>query len=319
VEKAISDISIKKVALGNTGIYVSNIGIGTLPFASYRGDRKDISSLIEYAHNVGINLFDTAEIYENYKLLGKALKSYPNAILIYKSYAVTRQDIEESILKARRELKRDIDIFLLHEQESILTLRGHIEALEHLYKLKEKGDLRGIGISTHRISGVEGAIEFGLDIVISIINLTGLGISDGTREEMERVLAKCYKMGIGVIGMKILGGGHLLPRIKDALDYARNLKFIHSYLIGVESIEELELDIKLINGISVEDRQLITKNLKEKHIEIEPWCTGCGVCIDRCKQGAIKIVNGKAFVIREKCVLCSYCAQACPDFSIKLV
>lgn len=319
MEKAISDISIKKVALGNTGIYVSNIGIGTLPFASYRGDRKDISSLIEYAHNVGINLFDTAEIYENYKLLGKALKSYPNAILIYKSYAVTRQDIEESILKARRELKRDIDIFLLHEQESILTLRGHIEALEHLYKLKEKGDLRGIGISTHRISGVEGAIEFGLDIVISIINLTGLGISDGTREEMERVLAKCYKMGIGVIGMKILGGGHLLPRIKDALDYARNLKFIHSYLIGVESIEELELDIKLINGISVEDRQLITKNLKEKHIEIEPWCTGCGVCIDRCKQGAIKIVNGKAFVIREKCVLCSYCAQACPDFSIKLV
>lgn len=319
MEKAVSDIFIKKIALGNTGIYVSNIGIGTLPFASYRNNRKKLSRLLEYAYNIGINLFDTAEIYENYELLGRALKNYPDIILITKSYAVTKKDIEKSILKARKELKRDIDIFLLHEQESIFTLKGHIEALEYLYRLKEKGDLRGIGISTHRISGVEGAIEFGLDIVMSIINFTGLGISDGTREAMEKVLARCYDIGIGVIGMKILGGGHLLPRIKDAFEYARGLTFIHSYLIGVEDIEDLELDIKLISGISVEEQELVTKNLREKHIEIEPWCTGCGICVDRCKQGAIKIVDGKAFVIREKCVLCSYCAQACPDFSIKLV
>jgi predicted aldo/keto reductase-like oxidoreductase len=319
VDKTISDVSVKKVALGNTGIYVSDISIGTLPFASYRKNKKDFISLVRYAYNIGINLFDTAEIYENYDILGEALRDCPAAFIITKSYAVTREDVERSLLKARRELKRDVDIFLLHEQESIFTLRGHMEALEYLYRLKEKGDIKGIGISTHKVAGVKGAMDLRLDIVMGIINLSGLGISDGTRNDMEKVLKSSYEMGIGVIGMKLLGGGHLLPQIEDAISYAKNLKFIHSYLIGVEDIKDLELDIKLFRGLSIDKQEMSSIDLKPKHIEIEPWCTGCGLCVDRCKQGAIKIIDGKAFVMAERCVLCSYCAQVCPDFSIRLV
>ncbi|MGB9682286.1 MAG: aldo/keto reductase [bacterium] len=317
--KIITESSVKKVTLGNTGLCVSDIGIGTLPFAAYRNNKKDFISLVTYAYNIGINLFDTAEIYENYELLGKALKNCHEVIIITKSYAVTRDDVEASLSKARRELKRDIDIFLLHEQESIFTLRGHMGAIEHLYRLKERGDIRGVGISTHKVSGVEGAIDFRLDVVMGIINLVGLGISDGTREDMERVLAMAYNTGIGVIGMKVLGGGHLLPRINDAFNYIRGLDFIHSYLIGVETIDDLETDLKLFRGASVDREKLLSRSLKEKHIEIEPWCTGCGLCVNRCKQEAIKIRDGKAFVIEERCVLCSYCAQICPDFSIRLV
>lgn len=319
--KVIEDSLIRKVKLGRSNILVSNIAIGTLPFASYRDNKKkDFLSLVSYAYNIGINLFDTAEIYDNYELLGKALKDFNDAIVITKAYSVDRDDVDRSLLKARRLMGRDIDVFLLHEQESSLTIKGHIEALEYLNKLRESGDLKAVGISTHRISGVKGALGYSdlIDIVMTIINFSGLGISDGSREDMEKAIKDCFSSNIGIIGMKILGGGHLLKDIDMAFAYIRNLSFVHSFLIGVEDVEELELDIGLINGIVSTDGVKSAK-IKEKYIEVEPWCTGCGLCVSRCSQGAISIVGGKAKVDREKCVLCSYCAQVCPDFSIKVI
>ena len=291
-----------------------------MPFASYRDNRKDFLSLVSYACSLGINLFDTAEIYDNYELLGRALKGFEDVFVITKSYAITREDVDRSLLRARRSMQRDADIFLLHEQESSLTLKGHMEALEYLNKLKENGDLRATGISTHRVGGVKGALEYSdlIDIIMTILNFSGLGITDGNRDDMEMAIKDCFSFDIGTIGMKILGGGHLLRDINRVFSYVRRLDFIHSFLIGVEDREELEMDIRLINGLISGDTISVVKG-KERYIEIEPWCTGCGLCVDRCSQGAISIVNCKAEVDKEKCVLCSYCAQVCPDFSIKVV
>lgn len=312
--------SIRKVILGKCNIVVSNIALGTLPFASYRNNKKDFLSLVSYAYSIGINLIDTAEIYDNYELLGNALRRFKDIFVITKSYAVTKEDVDKSLLKAKRLIGRDIDIFLLHEQESSLTIKGHIEALEYLNKLKEDGDIRATGISTHKVSGVRGALEYSslIDIVMTILNFSGLGIIDGSRKDMEIAVKDCYNSNIGIIGMKVLGGGHLLKDIDRAFTYIRNLDFVHSFLIGVEDAEELEVDINLFNDFT-SDNIIRRANRKDRYIEIEPWCTGCGVCIDRCSQRAISIVNGKARVDREKCVLCSYCAQVCPDFSIKVV
>lgn len=318
--KIIEGPFIRKVKLGRSDILVSNIALGTLPFASYRNNRKDLLSLVSYAYSMGINLFDTAEIYDNYELLGRAIRNLNDTVVITKAYSISRNDVDRSLLKARRSLGRDVDIFLLHEQESSLTLKGHMEALEYLNTLRERGDLKAVGISTHKVNGVRGALEYSglIDIVMTIINFTGLGISDGSREEMERAVKDCFSLNIGVIGMKILGGGHLIKDIDRAFAYIRNLDFVHSFLIGVEDTEELRLDIALING-SISGDEIDKVNVKEKHLEIEPWCTGCGLCVSRCSQRAISIVNNRAKVDREKCVLCSYCAQICPDFSIKIV
>lgn len=319
--ETIEDSVIRKVRLGKSDLLVSSIALGTLPFASYRNNRKDFLELISYACSIGINLFDTAEIYDNYELLGRSLKGVYNAFVITKSYAVNEKDVDRSLLKAKRLMNRDVDIFMLHEQESILTMKGHIKALEYMYKLKERGDLRAVGISTHRISGVRGVLAFlGLiDVVMAIINYAGLGIYDGDREEMESALLDCYNANIGIIGMKIFGGGHLTRAIDRAIGYVKDLEFIHTFLLGVETIDELKLDISLFSGLQVEETLLEKSKKKTRRIEIEPWCTGCGICVDRCGQGALKLVNGKIEILFDKCVLCSYCAQVCPDFSIKVV
>jgi len=319
--EAIESSVVRKVKLGKSNLLVSNIALGTLPFASYRDNRNNLSELVLYAYTVGINLFDTAEIYDNYELLGSSLKGLDDAIIITKSYAVDENDVDRSLLKARRLMGRDVDIFLLHEQESIFTIKGHLKALEYMGRLKERGDIRAVGISTHRISGVKGVLSFLelIDVVMAIVNYAGLGICDGGRDEMELALEECYRANVGIIGMKIFGGGHLVRIIDKAIGYVRELDFIHSFLLGVQSVDELKLDLYLFGDLQVEKNLLESCKKRVRRIEIEPWCTGCGICVDRCGQGALRLVDGRAEVIPDRCVLCSYCAQVCPDFSIKVV
>ena len=45
---------------------------------------------------------------------------------------------------------------------------------------------------------------------------------------------------------------------------------------------------------------------------------GCGKCLQKCGQDALYIQDNKAKVIEEKCLLCGYCASACPNFAIKI-
>ncbi|MBM4081759.1 MAG: ferredoxin, partial [Planctomycetes bacterium] len=45
----------------------------------------------------------------------------------------------------------------------------------------------------------------------------------------------------------------------------------------------------------------------------EELCNGCGKCVTPCAEGAIKIVNGKAKVIREElCDGAGFCLAVCP-------
>jgi len=42
-------------------------------------------------------------------------------------------------------------------------------------------------------------------------------------------------------------------------------------------------------------------------------CTGCGKCVEVCKVGATKIVDGKAVIDYDKCVRCGRCVAVCPE------
>ncbi|MGB9802384.1 4Fe-4S dicluster domain-containing protein [Desulfofundulus sp.] len=54
------------------------------------------------------------------------------------------------------------------------------------------------------------------------------------------------------------------------------------------------------------------------HID-EEKCTGCGLCIIPCAEGAIQIVDGKAQVVREElCDGAGFCIGVCPEGAISI-
>ena len=311
--------------LGKTGIEVSPLCFGSLTMTPFQSNlsTEEGADLLCYGYDKGINFVDTAQLYDNYAYIKKALDYIPRDkyVIASKSYAYDSVTAEEALKQALQELDTDyIDIFLLHEQESEYTIKGHYEALEYFIKAKEKGYIRAVGISTHRVSGVLGANKYPeIEILHPILNKKGLGIIDGSVENMMEALKISKSLSKGIYSMKPLGGGHLISEIESAVSFLRDLDFIDCIAIGMQSKEEIECNLSLFETGSYPDLLKEELSKKRRKLIIEEYCTGCMNCIKRCKQGALEIKDGKAQVNLEKCVLCGYCATVCEDFYIKVV
>ena len=48
-------------------------------------------------------------------------------------------------------------------------------------------------------------------------------------------------------------------------------------------------------------------------------CTGCGVCVEHCPTGALRLVEGVGRIDQELCQMCETCIQACPEGAILAV
>lgn len=315
---------MEKIYLGNTGIQVSRLCFGSLTMTPFQASLsiEDGAYLIEYAYNKGINFIDTAEIYENYEYIKTALKGIKREdfVITTKTYAYTKEMAKESLELALRELDTDyIDIFLLHEQESIHTIRGHFEAIEYFLKAKEEGKIRSIGLSTHRISGAAAAREVKeIEILHPIFNKYGIGIQDGNVEEMLEEINKVNSLGKGIYAMKPLGGGHLIKEAESAFNYVKSIESIHSIAIGMQSIEEIDANISLMEKGYIPKEIKSKLGSKRRKLIVAEYCRACGNCVNRCNQKGIEIINGIA-TPNENCILCGYCAKVCPEFCIKVI
>ncbi len=212
-----------------------------------------------------------------------------------------------------------IDIFLLHEQLSASSLKGHWEAIQELTKLQTQGYIKAIGISTHYVNAVQASLAYPkLDIIHPIYNIDGIGIVDGDAISMYSAISRCYQMGKGIYAMKALGGGHLIKRCDQALNHVYDCKEIASIAIGMQSKHEIQYNIDLYNGKTSSYTKEILSN-KKKQLLIHHWCEGCGDCAKLCPQKALYIEQGQAGVDKSKCVLCGYCSRACKQFCIKVI
>jgi len=315
---------LSRAALGNTGIAVSKICFGTLtmgPLQSNLSPQKG-GELIALAARQGVNFFDTAQLYQTYAHLreGMRLSGQPDLVVSTKTYAHTRELAMQAVEQARLELDRDyIDIFMLHEQESIHTLRGHAPALAYLLECKQKGIIKAVGASMHHIAAVYGAVQTGLDVIHPLLNRQGLGIADGSASEMLTAIRAAHKAGIGVFSMKPLGGGNLFKTAPACLDYVLALDCIDSVAIGMQSAKELEANINYFSSGCFTHEQAKYLSEKTRALHIDDWCEGCGKCVPACAANALDITRGRAVCDRAKCLLCGYCAARCPVFAIKIL
>ena len=321
----------------------------------------EAADVIAYAFDSGINMTDTAQYYENYDIIRAGLKKcrHPENVLVStKTYAYSRALAVEAVEEARRELDRDvIDIFMLHEQESYDTLRGHMEALEYLLECREKGIVRAVGASTHHVSLVRGIMKLRerdgitLDVCHPLYNKEGIGIADGTERDMAEAVSALHGMGVGIYAMKALGGGHLSGSAEDALGYVLSKGYIDAVAVGMQSREEVDANINFLLRGSFSAADKVKLSAKHRSLHVEDYCEGCGSCVRRCASGALTLVPaddadsdnssaGEAFTDEflaesgiasgervqkmrakpddTKCVRCGYCTKVCPVFALKI-
>lgn len=318
---------MRKRELGNTGISVTELCFGVLPMGpnQYGLPPDEGGTLIREAVERGVNFLDTAQSYQTYPHIRNAFDALPgrgqDVVISTKSHAKTYEDMSEAVEEARKALDRDvIDLFLIHaareDSDVFHTRRG---ALDCLVDLKSRGVIRGVGISTHSVDVVRvGKSMNELDVIFPIINAAGLGVLHGTRDEMAVAINDAARAGKGLFAMKALGGGNLLTDRKAALDYVRGLPGISSVAVGMVTRDELEMNCLLFADEQVPE-DLAERTWRQKKLIVQPFCIGCGRCVEACPNFAMTVVDGKAVNQKEKCILCGYCAPVCPQFAIRLV
>jgi len=156
--------------LGNTGLLVSEICLGTMTFGGNAGiweaignlDQAGSDALVKASVNAGINFIDTADIYADGRselLLGQSLKNLglqrSDVVIATKvagrsgqgrnSVGASRGHILDSVEGSLRRLQTDyIDLYQIHTNDSLTPIEETLQALDILVR---QGKVRYIGCS----------------------------------------------------------------------------------------------------------------------------------------------------------------------------
>jgi aryl-alcohol dehydrogenase-like predicted oxidoreductase len=146
--------------LGNSGVRVSLIGLGTNQFGR-KVEQADVNNMIDAALEMGVNFIDTADVYtdgESEKALGKALKGkWDKFVVATKVYfpvgegpndrGASRYHIMNGVEASLRRLQSDhIDLYQLHRWDETTPIAESLRALDDLVR---SGKVRYIGASAY--------------------------------------------------------------------------------------------------------------------------------------------------------------------------
>ena len=304
---------------------VSRLCYGTLTIGPLQArlSLAEGSALLEAAYQQGVTFFDSAESYGTYPYLKELIRKVGrhNIVLTGKSYAADATEARQAVYAALEALGTDyIDIFLLHEQLSESSLRGHAEALQAYVELKQQGVLRAVGLSTHHIAAVQASIlRSEIDVLHPLYNMQGYGIQDGSAAHMLAAIRENVDMGKGVYAMKVLGGGHLIPSYSEAFDHVLGIDCFTSIAVGMQSLQEIAVNTALFTHEDPSPSDIRWLAQQPRKLHIEDYCQACGRCVAVCPTGALRIDHGKLHVRYDTCFTCGYCGKVCPHMALKVL
>jgi len=248
--------------LGKTGLEVSILGIGTGSLGRPEVSQDEVNRVLDAALEAGVNYIDTAPIYGMAeRRLGEALKGRREKfVLVTKSEATSARDANWYVRESLMKLKTDyLDVVHIHNvgltdrYPSIDSLLGPNGALSALLKLKEKGVVRHIGMTTHlRPRRAYPVIATGdIEVVMCAANF----VDRHTYNFEGTVFEEARRRGLGIVAMKILGGrqgkGARLSapeHYEDAVRYALSIPGLSVAIMGVKSAAELRRAVETVKN-----------------------------------------------------------------------
>jgi predicted aldo/keto reductase-like oxidoreductase len=259
-----------QVTLGNTGIKLSRLGIGT--GSSNGHEQTDVGKqafikMIRHGYDSGITYIDCAERYATFPWIAEAIKGLPREKLFIQSKIPTpSDDILAAIDAHRKNFNTDyVDSMLVHCQTDVNWTDTWKRAMDGFNVAKEKKWIRAKGVSCHTLPALKTAVNSDwTETHLVRINPEGKYM-DGAKSawgpnatvEVDPIMEQIKTMhakGHGVIGMKIFGNGDF----KDPAEREKSIRFamskpeIDAIVIGFITPEQIDEAVGKINGILAE-------------------------------------------------------------------
>lgn len=254
--------------LGQTGIEVSALGLGTVKFGRNQGvkypdrfeipDEAFLRALLDHAKMLGINTLDTAPAYgvsearlgilladdrQDWVIVGKAGEEFENG---ESHYVFTPDHFKMSLERSLKRLNTSyIDILLIHSNGDDLDILSNYELIKTMEDFKAEKMVRAIGASTKTVAGGIRALEL-MDVAMVTYNPAYM--------DEKPILDYAAEHQKGIFLKKALASGHINKfNNPDPVQTALNFSLLHpavdNIIIGTITPAHLENNVKTTKQI----------------------------------------------------------------------
>lgn len=218
--------------LGHSTLSVKRIGLGCMGMSEFYGsfDEKESINTLHKAIELGVNFFDTADMYgwgANERLLGKAFKGLWDKVILATKFAVMRGPngeylglngkpayIVQACEKSLQNLGVDtIDLYYMHRKDPKVEIEEIVGGMSALVR---QGKVKYIGICEANAELIRRA--HAVHPLTAVQNEFSLW----SREPEQEVLDVCQELGITFVAYSPLGRGFLTGAIQSRADLETN-------------------------------------------------------------------------------------------------
>jgi len=214
---------MQKRTLGQQGLETSALGYGAMgiSLAYGPGDEQEGIATIQKAHDLGVTLFDTAELYgwgENEKIVGRVVKNFRDEIVIATKFGFTRDygndsrpdHIREVLDNSLRYLGVDsIDVLYQHRVDPNVPIEDVAGTVKEFI---DAGKVKYFGLSE---AGPETIRRAHAVQPVSVLQ-TEYSLFE---RDVESIFPTLTELGIGFVPYSPLGRGFLTGSAKPAGEY----------------------------------------------------------------------------------------------------
>ena len=262
---------------GKTGVRIPLIVFGAGSRFCAVKDPEESSKILNHALDNGFYYWDTAHDYvydgvASEERLGLVLKHRRDEVFLStklgeRSYDGAMRHLEES-LKRLNTNKLDLcQVHLIQSSGDVDRICAKDGVLQALYKLKEQGVTRFIGLTGHMNADAMTAL---LDRGEFDTMLIALNHYQGHTGDFEKgAIPAAARKNMGILAMKVIRPQETVQGVIPAelIRYALSLDHVHAAVIGMDSLAVLQKNIDLAKGYT----QMSTAQLKRMDTRLKPF------------------------------------------------
>jgi voltage-dependent potassium channel beta subunit len=251
--------------LGGTGLKVSEISLGSwLTYGGYV-ERENAVNAIRTAYDLGINFFDTANVYERggaEVLVGEALKAYPREsyVLATKVFwpmgegpndrGLSRKHVIEQANASLKRLGHDyIDIFYCHRHDPETPLHETLRAMDDLVR---SGKVLYVGVSEWQASQIAEALGVADRYLLDRIVVNQPIYNMFERYIEKEIIPLSERSGIGQVVFSPLAQGLLTGKYTSTTEFPADSRASKIAWMGKGITEEKINKVRQLEAIAAE-------------------------------------------------------------------